>query len=305
MTNEPVMIAKGDQHIASWLLPSLLVAPNHLCPVVAPHGLEEEVTPCRASIGAHRRPMRTPGPYRPPGSPGNICAGTTHIETTIGPWRWESDQVRGRSRRSPGDGGCDFPRDPDTPPDRQPLFWSPQITPQAVTLSLADRRHSGPVPVFRLAHLDDIVLRRATDGWHGVWRVEGINHQFWLPDTEPDAARSYAVILSMDAFLELRTHAARRLWRSFNGRPPGPEFRSLPAQLRQWHALSLRALDARLCGESYRSIAEALLGFRGAKEDFESDPRKNKARRLVANGIKMAQGGYRRLLHYPIRPEKR
>ena len=33
--------------------------------------------------------------------------------------------------------------------------------------------------------------------------------------------------------------------------------------------------------------------------------RKNKARRLVAHGIKMMCGGYRLLLHYPIKPDKR
>lgn len=79
----------------------------------------------------------------------------------------------------------------------------------------------------------------------------------------------------------------------------------LPDQLRQWHILSLRALDARLRGESYRSIAEILLGFRGTKEDFESDPRKNKARRLVSHGIKMMRGGYRLLLHYPVKAQKK
>ena len=31
-----------------------------------------------------------------------------------------------------------------------------------------------------------------------------------------------------------------------NGRAPGPDFRAIPGQLRQWHILSLRALDARL-----------------------------------------------------------
>jgi len=56
--------------------------------------------------------------------------------------------------------------------------------------------------------------------------------------------------------------------------------------------------------QSYRSIAEILLGFRGTKEDFESDPRKNKARRLVSHGIKMMRGGYRLLLHYPVKSSK-
>lgn len=48
-----------------------------------------------------------------------------------------------------------------------------------------------------------------------------------------------------------------------------------------------------------------LLGFSGTKEDWEIDPRKNKARRLVAHGIKMMRGGYRMLLHYPIKENER
>lgn len=147
-------------------------------------------------------------------------------------------------------------------------------------------------------------LRQAGDGWHGLWHIDGITHQFWLPDAKPDAAAIYAFSLPADRFFELRAHAARRFWRSLNRRPPGRDFRIMPAQLRQFHILSLRALDAKLRGESYRTIAEVLLGFRGTKEDWESDPRKNKARRLVANGLKMMKGGYRLLLHYPIKPSK-
>jgi hypothetical protein len=79
----------------------------------------------------------------------------------------------------------------------------------------------------------------------------------------------------------------------------------MPAQLRRFHTRSLRALDARLRSESYRTIAEVLLGFRGTKEDWEIDPRKNQARRLVAHGLNMMRGGYRLLLHYPIKSPAR
>ena len=103
---------------------------------------------------------------------------------------------------------------------------------------------------------------------------------------------------------QILTHAARRLVKALQGQRPGRDYRALPAQLRQWHITSLRALDARLRGESYRSVAEVLLGFRGSNEDFEVDPRKNKARRLVAHGVKMMRGGYRLLLHYPIKLSK-
>lgn len=177
------------------------------------------------------------------------------------------------------------------------------MQPQAVILSPVEHKGVEAEPIIVLAHLDGLRLRRAEDGWHGIWQADGVVHQFWLRGAMPDAAAFYAATLPMDSWLELRAHAARRLWRALTGRPPGADFRALPAQLRQWHILSLRALDARLRGESYRAIAEVLLGFQGSKEDWEVDPSKNKVRRLVAHGIKMMRGGYRLLLHYPIKPK--
>jgi hypothetical protein len=156
-----------------------------------------------------------------------------------------------------------------------------------------------------LTHLPGLDLRRADDGWHGLWRAGGTVHQFWLAEKPPDAAAAYTLTLPFDNLFELRAHAARRLWRALHGRSPGRPFRAMPDQLRELHILTLRALDARQCGESYRTIAEALLGFRGSKTDWESDPRKNKARRLVASGQRMMRGGYRTLLHYPIKLPRR
>jgi hypothetical protein len=160
-------------------------------------------------------------------------------------------------------------------------------------------------PTTKLAQLNGLDLRHAADGWHGIWRADGIAHQLWLPRAAPDAAAFYGTFLPLDAFYELRSHAARRFWRSVEGRRPGPDFRAMPDQLRQWHVLSLRALDARMHGESYRTIARVLLGFNGTKEDWEIDPRKNKVRRLVVHATKMMRGGYRLLLHYPIKADER
>lgn len=152
-----------------------------------------------------------------------------------------------------------------------------------------------------LPRLHDVDLRQAEDGWHGVWQANGVTHQFWLEEAPSDLGATYVVTLPLDALFELRVHSARRLWRNLNGRSPGASFRAMPDQLRQFHTLSLRALDARLAGESYRGIAEALLGFRGTKEDWENDSRKNQSRRLLANGLRMMKGGYKLLLHYPIK----
>lgn len=190
------------------------------------------------------------------------------------------------------------------PPCRAPLFWSPRARPQVIILSPLTREDEGG-RIVALSRLGGIEFRQAADGWHGIWIAGGVAHQLWLPDTTPDDAAAYTAQLPMDAFFDLRIHAARRLWRALNGRPPGPTYHRMPDQLRNWHILTLRALDARASGASYRDIAADILGFRGAKEDFEIDPRKNKARRLVAHGVRMLSGGYRQLLHYPIKAQKR
>jgi T6SS, Transcription factor, DNA binding domain len=191
------------------------------------------------------------------------------------------------------------------PADRESVFWIPSLQPEAVLLSaVASARASAAAPVD-LMHLPGLDLRRADDGWHGLWRAGGTVYQFWLTEKRPDAAAAYTLTLPLDALFELRAHAARRLWRVLHGRSPGRPFRAMPDQLRELHILTLRALDARQCGESYRTIAEALLGFRGTKTDWEGDPRKNKARRLVASGQRMMRGGYRTLLHYPIKLPRR
>ncbi len=201
--------------------------------------------------------------------------------------------------------GLRFPVQPRVLLDQQSLFWIPSLQPQAVLLAPVAQLADAEAPSITLTHLDGLDLRHVDDGWHGLWRIDGTTHQFWSPNAVPDAAAIYAVTLPMDSLLELRAHAARRLWRSLNGRAPGPDFRTMPAQLRQFHILSLRALDGRQRGESYRTVAEVLLGFRGTKQDWEIDPRKNQARRLVAHGLHMMKGGYRLLLHYPIKSRRR
>jgi len=174
-----------------------------------------------------------------------------------------------------------------------------------VLLSAASSARGSAAAPVDLTHLPGLDLRRADDGWHGARRAGGIVHQFWLTEMPSEAAAVYTLTLPFDALFELRAHAARRLWRTLNDRSPGGPFRATPDQLREFHILTLRALDARQCGESYRTIAEALLGFHDTKTDWEGDPRKNKARRLVASGQRMMRGGYRTLLHYPIKLPRR
>jgi hypothetical protein len=148
-------------------------------------------------------------------------------------------------------------------------------------------------------------LRQAADGWHCIWWSRGVMHEFLIAVATLEAASFCIADLPWDGLYELRNHASLRLWKAFNGRSPGPEYNILPPDLREWHINSLRALDARQRGDSYRTIAEVLLGFHGTKEDWEQSKLKNQSRRLADNGIKMTLGGYRALLHYPITLRKR
>lgn len=160
-----------------------------------------------------------------------------------------------------------------------------------------------PVDLSGLPGLD---IRTASDGAsRGLGRSDDATHQFWLAEPLPVGPSTFIVILAFDRLLELRVAAMLHFWRALQSRPPGDLRFELPQRTRDRHILTLRALDGRLSGASYRQIAEALLGFRGTKADWETDPRKNRARRLVADGERLMLGGYRELLHYPVQLRRR
>nr|WP_239015753.1 DUF2285 domain-containing protein [Novacetimonas hansenii] len=203
----------------------------------------------------------------------------------------------------PNVGVCDFPVDPAKPAGRTPVFWIPELSPDVIELreALTDADNPTVMPI-NLAELPDLASRLDDgDAWHGFWRSGTSAHQVWVSTHPPNGPASYVVILPLDKFLELRAEALLRLWRALVGRPEGRWAHDFPKQTRDRHILILRALDGRVEGASYRKLAEVLLGFRGRKADWDSDPRKNQVRRLVADGRYYVRGGYRDLLYYPIR----
>ena len=61
--------------------------------------------------------------------------------------------------------------------------------------------------------------------------------------------------------------------------------------------MALRALDLRLAGATYRSIAEALFGTLPADAPpWKTAAIRDTVIRLVRTGLRMMRGGYRRLL---------
>jgi len=197
--------------------------------------------------------------------------------------------------------------DPDQAADRASLFWTPALQPDAFRLQpSSDPPDNFAMPIV-LPKLPGVAARSAVDGtWHGLRRGSGGEHRFWLANAPPEGPTGFVVILPLDTLFELRAEAALRFWLALAGRPPGDRRHDLPSQTRDRHILILRALDAKLAGASYRVIAEALLGFQGrSKNDWEVSPLKNKVRRLVADGLFYMRGGYRELLHYPVRAPRR
>jgi hypothetical protein len=144
-------------------------------------------------------------------------------------------------------------------------------------------------------------IRQASDGWYVLLRIGGVEHRLWLKE-QPVAEQAYAAELPFDGDFEIRAHAARRLWRALNGRSAGPAFYKLSPQRRQRLSLTLRALDGRIEGNSYRAIAEGLFGAtRIPDRAWKTHDLRNRTIRLVQSGFALMRGGYRALLRHAPR----
>ena len=186
------------------------------------------------------------------------------------------------------------------PADRESVFWIPSLQPEAVLLSAASSARASAAAPVDLTHLPGLDLRRADDGWHGVWRAGGTVHQFWLV---PEAAgRRRGLYPDFAARRLVRVARAcgeaivARSSRPVSGPPLSGDARSTQGIAYSDIACPRRAPARRELPDHRRGSA----WLSGTKTDWEGDPRKNKARRLVASGQRMMRGGYRTLLHYPI-----
>jgi hypothetical protein len=146
-----------------------------------------------------------------------------------------------------------------------------------------------------LLDLADGEVRRACDDWHAILRFDAVEHRIWLKEA-PTIGANYVAQLPFDGNFDARAYAARRLWRAMNGRTPGHAFHDLSKQRRDRLAASIRALDARNSGGTFRSIAEALFGKRIPDRAWKTHDLRNRTIRLVQSGLALMRGGYRELL---------
>ena len=234
-----------------------------------------------------------PGSWIHQALPGNAFAAIRTTAAII-----VSSRVRNRillsSRRSKGDGASAFVTDPAGSSQDQAIFWAPEVLPTIIPIVQSTAASNGNT--LGLAEMSAGEFRLASDGWHVLLRIHGLEHRLWL--REPlVAGSSYAAELPLDVDFEIRAHAARRLWRALNGRATGPAFHELTSQRRQRLALVLRALDASIEGNSYRAIAEVLFGAKRIPERaWKTHDLRNRTIRLVQSGFALMRGGYRELL---------
>jgi len=110
-----------------------------------------------------------------------------------------------------------------------------------------------------------------------------------------------ATILLDDATPD-RLEALARFWRGLNAPPLPPDPRVTPQRQKRLRQM-LRAVDARLEGESYRTIATALYPKHHIEaSSWAGDALRETTIRLARDGMKLVQGGYRDLLKRPRKP---
>jgi Uncharacterized conserved protein (DUF2285) len=176
----------------------------------------------------------------------------------------------------------------------QAIFWAPEVLPTIIPIVRSTAASNGNA--LSLTEMSAGEIRQASDGWHVILRIRGIEHRLWLREP-PVVGSPYAAELALDSDFEIRAHAARRLWLVLNGRPAGPAFQELSPHRRQRLALALRALDGRIEGNSYRVIAEGLFGANRIPERaWKTHDLRNRTIRLVQSGFALMRGGYRALL---------
>jgi hypothetical protein len=127
------------------------------------------------------------------------------------------------------------------------------------------------------------------------------------PDYQRDYRTAAGETAAQAEFPEVaaRVDAALRLWRIATGRPRRQLPDRLTHQRRHRLELTLRALDGRLAGKSYRLIAQSLFGAARIPtgHGWKTHELRDRTIRLARAGSELMQDGYLDLLRYP-RPQR-
>jgi hypothetical protein len=202
-----------------------------------------------------------------------------------------------RQHRSPA-GGCDFPFDPDERPDRTPPVWLPHLAPAVVLLAPAP---AGFREARSIVRLPQIFLHAASDGEYRVVSSP-LDRTPVVLIGGATAATPVAAVIPLDQNFPARADAALRLWQALAEQSVSAADSLTPSRRRRL-VLVLRALDARLAGEAYRTIAQGLFGERRVPSgaSWKTHDLRDRTIRLVRTGLHLMRGGYLELLTHRCR----
>jgi hypothetical protein len=179
---------------------------------------------------------------------------------------------------------------------QQPIFWRPGADPQTVLLVRAP--HSGATAArFTPQSWPGQVIERANDlGRNFIVRTGEGEHRVWAP-ADLAIGDPITATITMLEHAPIQSEAALRFWRCITkGR--GGAIRRLAPDLRTQRAKrSLRAIDARQDGASYRGLARVLFGSERVDiDDWKTCSLRDTTIRLVRCGLSLMKGDYLRLL---------
>ena len=141
----------------------------------------------------------------------------------------------------------------------------------------------------------EVTWRQASSGTHVLLRTFTGDHQLWSAGPL-SPGETVTAIVPIDANMAVRTDALLRFRRSLGSKVQAPRRALRDARLRRVR-LSLRALDGRRAGASYRQIAEHLVGsMRIDDASWKTSCMRDTVIRLVRCGTSIMNGGYRRLI---------
>jgi hypothetical protein len=172
------------------------------------------------------------------------------------------------------------------------VIWSPAVDPARILLRPCPPGMDGP----RLAARDDVIVSGLGEDGFCTASVAGIEFPLLFLAGGPDQPVA-AVVLADDLALD-RLDAVHRFWAALTGEKVPPDGRRMSRQKRQRAGKSLRAVDGRNDGASYRVIAQVLFpAHRITLATWKSNALRETVVRLVRDGLQLVAGGYRSFLH--------
>jgi hypothetical protein len=228
----------------------------------------------------------------PPTSHGNFCGAIPPTSAIIAR---PSNVPLLRTRRLLVAGGCPFAVDPEQKADEAAVVWLPRLDTSVVVLAPAPVSFGGAQTIGALS----LSVRETTSDGRYILVDQGGRRMSLVLQNGMSGRSAAAALIPLDGRFPARIEAALQLWRALNGHRAPHRIDPLTRQRRQRLMLSLRALDGRLAGHAYRSIAAGLFGDARVPKGpaWKTDDLRDRTIRLVRSGTKLMRGGYLDLLH--------